>query len=671
MITRDVAAEEDVLLQRETFREFPVGAFPHDYWAWGEYHYWPIKGYRGAWYEPTTHHSWNSPRWSVLEVDGKHLMVQSSFSTACWPMLVTGDPDWRDYQVSGTVRPLSLQGPCGLVLRYHDSRNFYSFGFDGTGNSIQLLRHQHEGTTVLAEMPFSYDCDTTYVLSVRAKGEEFVGLVDGIEQVRARDATPGLEKGRIGLWAICPARFGDIEVKTTLTAYSAFLDIRDRREKELDELRARNPKPVLWKTISTTGFGAGRHIRFGDLDGDGRLEILVIQHVKMIDGGNYPMISCLTALDLDGNILWRIGEPSANPEAGLVTADVCCQIYDLDGDGHEEVIYTKDYMINVADGRTGKLKYQAPTPVAPPLDRYVIIPDNPTYRITGDALYFCNLRGGSRAADLIIKNRYNQIWAYDERLNPLWTHQHNTGHFMRAYDIDGDGHDEVMSGYTLMDHDGSIIWDHEELHDHADEIAIGRFDPDRDDVQIAEVCGEAGFIIFDQKGDILFQDHIGHAQRLAVAKYRPELAVLQYYVVTFWGNAGIILLYDAKGQRLHSFEPTSTGNVLSPVNWTGDGQEYALLTGSVKHGGLIDGWGRRVVVFPDDGHPDLCAEALDLTGDPRDELVVWDADRIFIYTQDQPFRGERIYTPLRSPHCNFSNYRADQSLPSWRPWRVS
>jgi len=45
---------------------------------------------------------------------------------------------------------------------------------------------------------------------------------------------------------------------------------------------------------------------------------------------------------------------------------------------------------------------------------------------------------------------------------------------------------------------------------------------------------------------------------------------------------------------------------------------------------------RRVVVFPDDGHPDLAAAALDLTGDPRDEVLLWDPERVWIYTQDRP-----------------------------------
>ena len=39
----------------------------------------------------------------------------------------------------------------------------------------------------------------------------------------------------------------------------------------------------------------------------------------------------------------------------------------------------------------------------------------------------------------------------------LWTHEGNPGHF-RAYDLDGDGYDEVMAGYTSLDHDGTPLW---------------------------------------------------------------------------------------------------------------------------------------------------------------------------------------------------------------------
>ena len=32
---------------------------------------------------------------------------------------------------------------------------------------------------------------------------------------------------------------------------------------------------------------------------------------------------------------------------------------------------------------------------------------------------------------------------------------------------------------------------------------------------------------------------------------------------------------------------------------------------------------------------------LDVTGDARDEIVLWDQNRVWIYTQDRPFKGKQ------------------------------
>ena len=60
--------------------------------------------------------------------------------------------------------------------------------------------------------------------------------------------------------------------------------------------------------------------------------------------------------------------------------------------------------------------------------------------------------------------------------------------------------------------------------------------------------------------------------------------------------------------------------------------------------------------------PSLLAAVL---RDCRDEIVVWDQARVWIYTQDRPFTGARLYAPVRNPHYNDSNYRAMVSLPGW------
>ena len=86
-----------------------------------------------------------------------------------------------------------------------------------------------------------------------------------------------------------------------------------------------------------------------------------------------------------------------------------------------------------------------------------------------------------------------------------------------------------------------------------------------------------------------------------------------------------------------------------PVNWRGDGQEFILLSGNMREGGMIDGNLRRVVMFPDDGHPDLCRIVANLTGDARDEIILWNQEQVWIYTQDQPFSGRKDLRPHRNP----------------------
>jgi hypothetical protein len=37
---------------------------------------------------------------------------------------------------------------------------------------------------------------------------------------------------------------------------------------------------------------------------------------------------------------------------------------------------------------------------------------------------------------------------------------------------------------------------------------------------------------------------------------------------------------------------------------------------------------RRVVMFPNDGHPDLAYQVLNVTGDERDEIIVWNTESV-------------------------------------------
>jgi hypothetical protein len=158
---------------------------------------------------------------------------------------------------------------------------------------------------------------------------------------------------------------------------------------------------------------------------------------------------------------------------------------------------------------------------------------------------------------------------------------------------------------------------------------------------------------------------IGHVQNPAVANFRNDMPGLETVTINFWGNQGIIHFYDQDAKIYHDFEPNQFGSMCLPLNWTGKGDEYFIHNANITEGGVFDGWGRRVMQFPDDGHPDMCNAVLDITGDCRDEIVVWNPDELWIYTQSDNPKPGKLYKPVRNPLYNYSNYQATVSLPGW------
>jgi hypothetical protein len=619
--------------------------------------------------------------WAAGDEDGRPYLEQhlppgdSRMMTRLFsPLFVTGDPEWGDYTVEAAVRPLSTEDMAGLVFRYHTNRHHYLFSLQGGKQARLALRLPIEETYRIAPWrelgtaEFPYDTDRYYRLKVESRGPRIRAFIDDTLVLTAEDSE--IPRGLAGLSANIPARYRDFRVSCDPANKSGIERRIQAREQELARLQGENPRPKLWKKFDTPRFGAGRNARFGDLDGDGAADMLIAQNVAKVNGGDFVEISCLTALNLDGKVLWQLGRP--DPRNGLLTSDCPFQIHDLDGDGRNEVVLVKDFKIQVLDGATGSLKRWAWMPEVarePAAKKSDNNKDWHYARVLGDAIAFANVSGKKGRTDLLIKDRYDNFWVFDNALKLLWGGQGQTGHYPYVFAAGRDGRDRIAIGYALWESDGTQLWSHDkELKDHADAVAVANLSADPKRPPRAYYSGsDEGFLIIDDRGALVKHVRIGHAQNAAIGKFRPDLPGLQYATINFWKNPGIVTLFDADGEILAQGEPIHSGSSLLPVNWRGDGQELLLLSGNPREGGMIDGQLRRAVVFPDDGHPDLCASVRQLTGDPRDEIVLWDRERVWIYTQDRPFSGPRIYAPTRNPDYNDSNYRAEVSLPGWEP----
>ena len=69
-------------------------------------------------------------------------------------------------------------------------------------------------------------------------------------------------------------------------------------------------EPVLIGSFDVTASGTGTRMLVGDLDGDGRMDLLMVQPDSGIDDRYVPhQVHCLTAYNLKGEILWQVGTP--------------------------------------------------------------------------------------------------------------------------------------------------------------------------------------------------------------------------------------------------------------------------------------------------------------------------------------------------------------------------
>jgi len=664
----------------EDFEKYEEGPFSEGYTAISEVHYPSKKVFQGPWQEISNYHWWGKihrnpdmPNWKIIRKNGRKVLKQTcnnKLNRKNWkypikkfflksklqlilafPALSAGDFLSDDYCFTAEVNPFMKDDLVGVIFRIIDGQRHYIFGIKK--NKAYLMKRFRNDLKIIASKRFHYICDQYYELSVIAQKNRIQCLIDDELIIDVNDES--FQAGKIGLMGNVPAIFRHVEAFIKPEAYKAYVLKKQNLKKRNKRIREKYPGMNLWKKIDISNLCSGRTVRFGDLTGNGIPDLLIAQGRPMSRGTNYNMITCLTAIDYNGNILWQKGNPSN--ERHCFCSDLAFQIYDIDGDGLNEVICTRDFQLEILDGRTGEIKLKIATPDSvPPYHKFP--------NIIGDAIYICNLTGKGKPQDILLKDRYSKIWAYDNRLSLLWEYQsqREMGHFPYSIDFNNDGKDEILVGYSLLDAHGHKLWELP-LRDHADAVAIIKL-TELSEYLIIIAASDEGLIFADIEGRIKKQLRLGHMQTVTIAKLIPDST--DYYIATntYWGSPGIIYILDLNGGIVSSFQPSIYGSPIGPVNWTGEGQEFILLSAAPDEtGGLYDGLGNQAVAFPDDGHPILCYDAFDLNGDGLDELICWDHDTLWVYACDNGPGNKSSWRPQRFPApYNASNYRSNISI---------
>ena len=643
------------LIYKEDFSKFENNEFPydHEHSAIGEYHYFEQKGYKGDFYDPIPLHQWRSQggSWMIVEENNIKYLEQNRGDYTkghfinVMPILVLNKTFYAPYHIRFNLRCFETTKMVGYSFNYIDNRKYDAFIFEK--DLVKLINVDGDKVSVYQEKEFIRSDLETYKIDIYVSDCVEVYIFDKL----ILKTNIKFISAKSGFVAKCSSRYSNLEIFMDINNIKLNDKLEEDEDERINNLQKQYPPLKCINKINLKNFGSGRQLRF--INYKGNMIFLLAQHQKRIMRDSFARLSCLTAFDINGNVLWQKGLPNNDFEHTVISCDLPFQIADINGDGIPEVIYAMDFYVYFVELLTGNIIKKMPTPLVKG-DNLVL--DYPFDRLNPDGLRVADFEGLGYKGDFILKDRYKNLFVYrysDFKL--LWRYNHNnTGHFPYVYDFNKDGKDELYVGYDLLDSNGKIKWSLPINSDHTDEII---YLPYKKGVEplFYLASGNEGFNIVDINGNILKNNYIGHAQRISAANFNPNKNELDIAVTSFWGADQIIYLFDGKGNKLKERELLGNGNLASCVSY--DGTNFLILTNAnPKCGGLLNHNLDTVVRFPDDGHPDLCQEALDIDNDGITEIICWDQNEMWIYKASNYKPGLSL---ISYPSEGFSNYRGE------------
>ena len=525
-----------------------------------------------------------------------------------WFTLSLGDLNWCNYKVSSTLK-LDEKSIAGIAFRYLNSREYYAFLLDAEkGEAMLVLRKMDQEATAdclawdeLQTIRYNVLPDKLYKIKAEVDADNIECSIDNSVVINYTDSDR--KTGKIALIAGEPAEFGEVIVRGQMLITEKATPREFAKPKLVYELSLPGEN-IPFNLIGKSQ----REFFFLDPDTDGEREIIIADREK------YSYI----CIEFDGTELWKIDDIKYPITEG---GDCTLQVFDIDGDGKNEVITSINFQLQVRDGTTGKIEKSVSTPDPNP---YYNSRNYEYPKVLGDQICPVKLDTG-KPAGFYIKDLYTNIWLFDHNLKQLWHKPLDTGHFPLPVDVDGDGREEILVCHTLLKADGSVVWELP-LEDHVDNIAYTSLNPGKEPEYFYLAAGESGLLqVNPSNGEIVKRLQYGHIQYITIADFLPEKEGLELLTQTLWREDRIHYLFDKDLNMVSTWE-CDFGRIY-PLPWGINNSELVLtnegildpLTGEVLHpsiGRILDvfadsRWGNVLVITEEDNHIKIYSSSID------------------------------------------------------------
>ena len=322
---------------------------------------------------------------------------------------------------------------------------------------------------------------------------------------------------------------------------------------------------------------------------------------------------------------------------------------DVDADGRCEVVFlTKDSVLHVVDGATGKEKANARPPVPDGAKRW-------------ELAMIADFRGSGRDGDLLLQatnrkgyrtGRYLAAYAMETLLaggKPLWTENsfHACAHNgARLADLDGDGKDEVL-GALILSPEGKVLARAKPGRWHIDSVFVADVRPEKPGLEVVMLEEGANHVQVVAVDGPIWRSHFKkqEPQNAAVGRFRKDSDEVLIWCRSRHNKHQRPFVFDSAGVKIFDYKmddvapegwTTSGVEVIHTIDWTGQPQQLACATERHREGDvclfepLTGRFVKRITQKADRLY------VADVTGDWREEIIVLSQNRLHVYHNQAP-----------------------------------